>query len=247
MSSRHLTTSVTNFWLMASSPWRERGVFETLRSIHHSWHARRRELVEGFDRRFGTDTGRTFSLADLHASGGDVQSLWRYWPTLEDPFHRLMEATAIRFSDYAFVDLGSGKGRALLLASSYPFRRIVGVELAPALHQIAERNLAVYRSPTQRSSAFELVCMDAAEYAFPSGNLFLYLFQPFPREVFARVIANLRRTLAEEPREIVVAYQNPLFHDMLVESGLFSVENRGGPKGPAEFGWVIYRATPERR
>ena len=38
---------------------------------------------------------------------------------------------------YTFVDLGSGMGRAVLVASEFPFRRIVGVEIAPELHAIA--------------------------------------------------------------------------------------------------------------
>ena len=47
---------------------------------------------------------------------------------------------------FTFVDLGSGKGRTLLMASDYPFRRIIGVELLPSLHQIAQENLRQYKS-----------------------------------------------------------------------------------------------------
>ena len=54
------------------------------------------------------------------------------------------------FRDFIFIDLGSGKGRALLMASDYPFRRIVGVELLPQLHRAAQDNLTKYRSETQQ-------------------------------------------------------------------------------------------------
>jgi hypothetical protein len=56
-------------------------------------------------------------------------------------FHEMLDALlqheSLDFRDLVFIDLGSGKGRTLLMASDYPFRRIVGVELLPALHLAA--------------------------------------------------------------------------------------------------------------
>lgn len=239
--------TIGNVWRMASGPFRERGLSEALRSIHHTWHMRAVEAREAFDRRFGTDTGLTFHLADLRATGGDVQALWRYNPTLEAPFRRILDDTRLPCSEYLFIDLGSGKGRALLLASEYPFRRILGVELSPRLHRIADRNLTLYRSPTQQCNRFELCCMNAGDFQFPVEKTLLYLFQPFPREVFTRVLANLERSLTAHPRELVVVYQHPLFHSLFADSGLFAIDGRGAPSGPAEFGWIRYRFRPKRR
>src|SRR5690242_5062036 len=63
-----------------------------------------------------------------------------YQPTEPAAFHemlgRLQQQPNFRFGDFTFIDLGSGKGRTLLMASDYPFRAIIGVELLPALHQI---------------------------------------------------------------------------------------------------------------
>src|SRR5579863_10298253 len=44
--------------------------------------------------------------------------------------------------EFAFIDLGAGMGRAVLLASEMPFREVIGVELNPTLARIARRNLA---------------------------------------------------------------------------------------------------------
>ena len=54
-----------------------------------------------------------------------------YQPTEPALFHEMLAALNITFEDFTFIDLGSGKGRALLMASDYPFLRIVGVELLP--------------------------------------------------------------------------------------------------------------------
>src|SRR5580765_6779748 len=55
-----------------------------------------------------------------------------YQPTEAALFHEMIDElakrTSINFAEFTFIDLGSGKGRALLMASDYPFRKIVGVE-----------------------------------------------------------------------------------------------------------------------
>ena len=69
-----------------------------------------------------------------------------YQPTDPALFQEIMASLPIEFEQFAFVDLGSGKGRTLLMASEYPFKRIVGVELIAELHRAAEENIRDYRS-----------------------------------------------------------------------------------------------------
>jgi len=64
-----------------------------------------------------------------------------YQPTEPVLFEEMLASIKIDFRNFTFIDLGSGKGRVLLLASDYPFRQIVGVELLPALNRIAQENL----------------------------------------------------------------------------------------------------------
>ncbi len=144
-----------------------------------------------------------------------------YQPTESSLFHEMFEAlreqSGSDFHDFVFVDLGSGKGRTLLLASDYPFRRIVGVELLPALHQAALENLSKYRSESQKCLALESICGDATEFSFPSEPTVLYLFNPFPEAGLRRMIARLERSLREHPRAVYVLYHNPLQEHVLRE------------------------------
>jgi hypothetical protein len=121
----------------------------------------------------------------------------------------------LSLGDFAFVDLGSGKGRALLMASDYPFRRIVGVELLPSLHKIAQENLSKYRSESQHCFVLESICGDATEFRFPAEPLALYLFNPFPESGLRRVLANLQQSLRDHPRTVYVLYQNPALEHAL--------------------------------
>ncbi len=145
-----------------------------------------------------------------------------YQPTEPAAFREMIEtlqqAAQIKLAEFTFVDLGSGKGRTLLMASDYPFRRIVGVELLPALHHIAQQNLAQYQSDSQKCFTLESICADAGQFSFPAGPLLIYLFNPFPESVLRRVLANLHRTLDENPRAVSIVYHNPELADILGES-----------------------------
>jgi SAM-dependent methyltransferase len=145
-----------------------------------------------------------------------------YQPTESALFHEMLEALRERghsdFQDFVFIDLGSGKGRTLLMASDYPFRRIVGVELLPALHRAARDNLKKYRSESQKCFALESICGDATEFSFPVEPTVFYLFNPFPESGLKRMIANLEQSLREHPRAVFVLYHNPLLEHVLSAS-----------------------------
>src|SRR5207302_3353759 len=73
-----------------------------------------------------------------------------YQPSDPSLFHETIRNLNIDYRQFEFVDLGSGKGRALLMAADYPFRRIIGVELMLEFHNIAQENIRKYASATQR-------------------------------------------------------------------------------------------------
>jgi len=141
-----------------------------------------------------------------------------YQPTDAALFQEMMASLPINFNEFTFVDLGSGKGRTLLMASEYPFRRIVGVEILPELHRAAEENIASYQSTTQQCRQIESVCADASEFDLPEGPLLLYLFNPLPEAGLNQMLENLEESLRQHPRAVYVLYQNPLLERVLEES-----------------------------
>src|ERR1700722_1655110 len=145
-----------------------------------------------------------------------------YQPTEPALFHEMLDAlqqqSHLDVREFTFIDLGSGKGRTLLLASDYPFRRIVGVELLPALHHIAQDNLQKYHSESEKCFALESICENATAFAFPAEPTVLYLFNPFPEAGLRRMLANLDQSLRENPRPVYVLYHNPLLDHVLRES-----------------------------
>ena len=139
-----------------------------------------------------------------------------YQPTEPTLFREMIASLPIAFDTFTFVDLGSGKGRTLLMASEYPFRRIVGVELIAELHRAAEENIRDYRSPTQRCVEIESMLADAREFEVPTEPLVLYLFNPLPERAFSEVLLRVEKSLERVPRAVWIVYQNPLLEQVIV-------------------------------
>ncbi|HVZ19382.1 MAG TPA: class I SAM-dependent methyltransferase, partial [Terriglobales bacterium] len=149
-------------WVRESTPERKRRRYG---DVEYDWD-------HEVDTTAATVTNRSRLIAAI--SGAPYQ------PTDPAEFREMMQAIAIDFSQYTFIDIGSGKGRTLLMASEFPFRQIVGVELLPELHRVAETNIARFSSPEQQCKEIESVCCDARDFVFPDETVLLYLFNPLP-------------------------------------------------------------------
>jgi SAM-dependent methyltransferase len=141
-----------------------------------------------------------------------------YQPTEPMLFREMLGALAIDFSRFTFIDIGSGKGRTLLMASDFPFRRIIGIEIFPDLHRIAEENVRKYENDLQKCLAIEMILEDARQFAFPNEATVLYLFNPLPKPGLSQLISNLEESLSENPRPVHVLYHNPVLEGLLTKS-----------------------------
>lgn len=167
--------------------------------------ARREEL--DFNLRYGTDTAGTLVVEETLPN---VEHAVRYQASGRDVFDDILATLPVDCSRFTFLDMGSGKGRALLFASHHPFKRIIGVEFSPRLHAIATRNARVYSSPGQKCTRIEPTLGDAAEFELPPGPLFIFMYNPFSEPIMSRFARNLQRALEASPRETWLVYINPL-------------------------------------
>jgi hypothetical protein len=161
-----------------------------------------------FDRAHGVDTDGLIRLRELSVDYPTWQDGNRYEAIDADVCRRLLALLPIRHEEFTFIDFGSGKGRALLLAAEYPYREIIGVEFAPALHDVAERNLRTYRNPRQRAHVLRAICTDATLFDLPPDPLVLFFANPFNEPVMEKVLDNIRRSFEARPRPMYVVYFN---------------------------------------
>lgn len=172
---------------------------------HTFWLAARRlrsELVaRRQDARRGISTAQ--EVADQELGFADPQN-HAYVATDYDVFMAAMQRVKVRPGEDVFVDFGSGKGRAVLLAAERPFRRVIGVEFSPQLHEVAQKNLRTARN--LKCKDVELVLADASQWKIPDDANVLFFFNPFEGKVLAKVFENIRRSLADAPRPISIIY-----------------------------------------
>ena len=148
------------------------------------------------------------SELDPDAVGASLEFATHYEPTPVAQAEALLAASPLPPERATFVDLGAGMGRVVLLAARRPFRAVIGVDISPALVEIARENLATVHDPQRVARDVKIVGADAAAYAFPRGDLVVFMYNPFRAPVLADVLANVRTT-AEE-RDVVLLYHTPV-------------------------------------
>jgi SAM-dependent methyltransferase len=198
--------------------------------------ALRREIE--FDEARGIDTRGIVSLFELAIESPNVRSGLRYQATVPELFHQILAGLPIPLENFVFVDLGSGKGRAVILASEYPFKRVIGVEFSPELHAIARRNVELRDRIRVRCPLTESVCQDVVQFELPEEPLVLYLYNPFLPDIVQRVLERLERSLRERPRPVYVIYVNPVGRE-LFEASRWLVRKASGK------GWSVYAGVVE--
>jgi hypothetical protein len=193
-----------------------------------AWLARKARVDELFDTKYGLDTRGITHLSDLDITGPNRPNGVAHIASDPDEFANALAPLQIEHEEFIFIDLGSGKGRAILLALKFPFRRIVGVEFALELHRIAQANLARFAATNSMDiGRVSLLHADAAEFELPTEPLVIYLYNPFNAHVMKRVVDRVLASHSANPRPIFVVYANAFLENLWVDQG-FTVLARGG-------------------
>jgi hypothetical protein len=147
---------------------------------------------------------------------------------------------------FTLVDLGSGRGRGVLLALEHGFGAAVGIELVPVHHHHALANLDRYERRARYAGRARFGLGDARELVLPGGPIVVFIYNPFGRDVMAGVLATIVSSLRSDPRPAWVIYEAPFHRDLLDADPTFELvgerTQRAGasPRRPR---FAIYRAA----
>lgn len=194
---------------------------QSLLCLHNDWF---------FDKKFNTDTMKKTAQSELIVVGNNQSDAKPYFPTRGRAFQKMLQEFKLP-KNLGFVDLGSGKGKILLLAAEYGYTSVLGVEFSPELCAIAKNNIDLYRDHIYENSTIEVLCTDASEFEFSPNHQIFFMFNPFGETVMNLVAINLDRSLKENPRQIYIIYTLPTFRHVLtahIELKLISTFSYGG-------------------
>ena len=151
-----------------------------------------------FDLKYGVDTSGLLDSSKLPSGHANDLHSTAYWGTSPSLFQgalnqwqQTLAGTPWTVEDYAFLDIGCGKGRVVMLATNTPFRSITGVELSPELTSIAHANLALWNKTPHSCTDVTVLNADALTLPFPDAPALIYLFNPFDQNVMQPLLERL--------------------------------------------------------
>ena len=196
-----------------------------------------------FDRKYGTITNDWVEVADGEVPEEAFSTAVRYVPSKAEVIRHICRHLPIQLEEFTFIDMGSGRGKALMIASDFPFQKIIGVEISPQHHRIAEENIAIYQSPKQRCTDIEAVCANALTYEFPKAPLVLYLYQPFGGPILQGMLQNVKDAIGDD-WECLLCFAAPYHNqDIIQDSGYFEFVEQTHAFS-SEDSWILY-ANPK--
>jgi len=169
-----------------------------------------------FDQQHGVDTsGLLFcdQLASGHPHDDHINAYWGTPPAafrgILDRWQQSLAVTPYSLADFTFLDIGSGKGRVVMLASDAPFQSIVGVELNPELNATAEANLAVWNATPHACTDISVLHADALAAPIPDSPAVLYIYNSFNLYVMVPLLERLQALALTRTSPIDLIYAKP--------------------------------------
>jgi SAM-dependent methyltransferase len=153
-----------------------------------------------------------------------------------------------RYGDFVFIDIGTGTGRNLLLASKYSFKEIIGVEISSFLCRLAEDNIKKYNAVSGRQTPITVQCADALQFQFPKENMVLYFWEPFQEKVGDPFILKLMEFSNEHNLHLVLIFLQTCYQRVKNEeffncAGVFEAPDVMDERGK-HFTITIYERKP---
>jgi len=168
-----------------------------------------RQLDRFYDRKFNVETSKIVNISSLNEqfdfTGYDIDELYSATPSAL--FNMLHWPVTSKEKDYAtYVDVGCGKGRALIKGMTIGFKNLIGVEFVPSIAKQANENLQKSMDSLILNAKCEVVCQDIRTYKYPETDLVLYLYNPFDPIIFQPFLDNLLNDLRANPRKAKIIY-----------------------------------------
>jgi 16S rRNA G966 N2-methylase RsmD len=220
-----------------------------------------RNTPHPFDLKFGTDTAGYLGPEQLRGGSAHDAQNNGYSAVAPSVFREACRRwretlpSSARAETYTFVDVGAGKGRALLLAAAETFRKVIGVELNEELARIARRNVNLWLKASHPPGNIRILRQDALEFHWPRPPLLVYLNNPFACELVEKLAAKLAELAASGPGLVDLLYVNPGCAETLTGSGNFKLlwsaqiemddaDRQADPYGAASDRVAAFRFSP---
>lgn len=157
-------------------------------------------------------------------SPGETAAASAYSQVPAKVFQWSLEGLRIDLRAFDFIDFGSGRSFAVMLAARYPFRSVTGVEFARELHEDARANIAWLQAhKTLAVPDINLVHASVLEWPLPARPSVFFLYNPFTGAVMEGFLDRLVASLRTAPRPHWLLYLNNKEHELVTARGFNAI------------------------
>lgn len=158
-----------------------------------------------YDRLNKINTTEEVDVFDFQTSSTNIKHARRYQGSRVQILKKIFKWLEVNYglNSFHFIDIGCGRGRVLHYAQNFSFKNLSGIELCEELAKSARDNL--------KALDISIETKDVLESHFPSGDLCLFLFNPFNNYVLKRFLEKIEKEInLSQGRKVVIIYLNPL-------------------------------------
>ena len=168
--------------------------------------------------KYGTNTFIPVELKDLTITNGDRKKASRYEAVSFYMLEKLLRAFQKISQLTSIIDLGSGKGRVLMVAPHFGFTDITGIDFAKELCVQAMANMMEKKTHFP-GIKWKVINDNVENFDIGSRDSVFFMFNPFAEDVLKRFLEKLDHSCHEFPRSIYFLYASPQYQQLLLDDG----------------------------
>jgi len=186
--------------------FRKYGIFRLINEI------RFRVISSYHEHRFAVNTVYFISKKEL---GFNNEDLSEHVPAPYTAIYSLLNNIPLDFSKSVFLDYGSGTGRAIIVAASFPFKKVIGIELSLNMFEISNDN--IHRMHYKKAKEIECINVNAKDYILEDDINIIYFYHPFKGDTLKYVIDNIYHSYLRKPRNMFIIFINNQYFDEIIK------------------------------
>ncbi len=191
-------------------------------NVKIAWFMIRQEI--NGEKKYGINTTGADELHTLEEQGIDISHATIYMPVSYSLLEEIFDQLPVTILNPAlpagrhFLDMGSGKGRALCIAAHKGFNQVTGLDFSKALCTAATENLTKTKQQIPTFN-FKVINNDAFYFEIPDDVDCIFFFNPFDEIIMSAVVNNIFTSLQSNPRKMNIIYVNPLHKELFLKAG----------------------------
>ena len=177
-----------------------------------------------FDYKYNINTHRDLRLKNLSFSSINKKNGFDYETISPFLINKILTTINI-YEEDILVDFGCGKGRVLLIASQYKFKKIIGIEFSRELVDIALKNIMSCKGCNNFDiDIIKIVEGDALDYKYNNDETIFYLYNPFTNIILDQLCEKIKKSIYHRSRRVYIIYVNPIYDNIIVANGFNKIK-----------------------